>query len=71
MIKRGISRITKANTKSTVCARDMSEQERFRTGEMSQKKWFMTCGPQNVRCEIKDTLTKETEKPPPHERIDS
>ena len=71
MIKRGISRITKANTKSTVSARDMSVQERFRTGEMSQKKWFMTCGPQNVRREIKDTLTKEMEKPPAHERIDS
>lgn len=71
MIRRGTRRITKASAKSTVSARDMSVHERFKTGEMSQKKWFMTCGPQNVRREIKDTLTKEIEKPPVHERIDS
>lgn len=42
MIRRGISRTTKAHTKCTVSARDVSVQERLRTGEMSQKKWFVT-----------------------------
>lgn len=53
VIDSGKRKMTRAKTKSTSSAMDMSVQERLRTGEISQKKWLMTLGPQKLRREMK------------------
>ena len=42
----GPSGMSSARRKSTSSARDMSEHARLSRGDTSQKKWFMTLGPQ-------------------------
>lgn len=46
-MKKEMSSMNKANTKSTISASDISVQARFSTGLISLKKWLITWGPQN------------------------
>lgn len=64
---RKVASTARAATKSSISTVMVPEQQRRSRGEMSQKKWLRTLGPQSLRQEVRAMDTKETRKPPSQE----